>query len=181
MKETIIAFLPQLGTCVFICLCKMVEVIFNSMKTVLMVKGERQKAALCGFVECVIWGLVIASIISTLAGNYLLLFFYSLGYAIGLYLGSFLESKIALGTTHIEFIANDENTQKITEYLKEKDKGYTVFEGQGSKEKVNMIIVVIPRKESRKLRREIRELCNHEIFETSSEVNRSHGGYGTKR
>ena len=181
MKEMIMAFLPQIGTCLFICLCKMVEVIFNSMKTVMMVKGERYKAALCGFIECIIWGLVVSSIISTLAGNYLLLFFYSLGYAIGLCLGSLLEKKIALGTTHIQFIANDENTQKITEYLKEREKGFTIFEGQGSKEKVNMIIVVIPRKESRKLRREVRELCNHEIFETSSEVNRSHGGYGTKR
>lgn len=173
--------LPQILTCFLICIFKAIEIVFNSMKTVMMVKGERSKAALCGFMECLIWGLVISSIISTLSDSFLLLFFYAFGYAVGLMIGSCLEKKIALGTTHIQFIANDENTQKITEYLKEKNKGYTIFEGHGSKEKVNMIIVVIPRKESKRLRREIRDLCNHEIFETSSEINRTHGGYGTKR
>ena len=42
-----------------------------------------------------------------------LLLFYCVGYATGLFLGSTIESKIALGTSNLQLIANDENTENI--------------------------------------------------------------------
>ena len=83
----------------------------------LMVKGQKLKAAVLGFVECAIWGLVISTIIGTLGDNLFLLAFYCVGYATGLFLGSTIESKIALGTSNLQLIANDENTEKIISYL----------------------------------------------------------------
>ena len=99
----------------------------------MMVKGQRLKAAGLGFIECTIWGLVISTIIGTLGDNILLLLFYCAGYATGLFLGSTIESKIALGTSNLQLIANDDSTEKITAYLKERNMGFTVFDGQGSK------------------------------------------------
>ena len=176
--ETLSGISPIL-VCLLVCAAKIVEITIQSLKTCMMVKGQRLKAAALGFVECTIWGLVISTLISTLGDNLLLLMFYCGGYATGLFLGSTLESKIALGTSNLELIASDESTARITEYLKEKGRGYTVFEGHGSKEKMNMIFVVLPRKETPKTLREIRRACDGRVFVAVSEVSKYAGGYGT--
>ena len=95
-----------------------------------------------------------------------------------MFLGSTIENKIALGTSNLELIANDDSTKKITEYLKEKNKGYTVFEGRGSTDKMNMIFIVIPRKETSKMLKEIRKICDNKVFVVASEVSKYAGGYG---
>ena len=164
--------------CLIVCAAKIVEITIQSLKTCMMVKGQRLKAAGLGFVECTIWGLVISTIIGTLGDNLFLLLFYCVGYATGLFLGSTIESKIALGTSNLELIASDESTDIITEYLKSKNKGYTVFEGRGSTDKMNMIFIVLPRKETVKTLKEIRAACDNKVFVVASEVSKYAGGYG---
>ena len=164
--------------CLMVCAAKIVEISIQSLKTCMMVKGQRLKAAGLGFVECAIWGLVVSTIIGTLGDNLLLLLFYCIGYATGLFLGSTIENKIALGTSNLELIASDESTEKITEYLKEQGRGYTVFEGHGSKDKMNMIFIVLPRKETPAVLRDIRRSCDNKVFVVASEVSKYAGGYG---
>lgn len=164
--------------CLLVCAAKIVEITIQSLKTCMMVKGQRLKAAGLGFVECTIWGLVISTLIGTLGDNPLLLLFYCTGYATGLFLGSTLESKIALGTSNLELIACDESTERITAYLKEQSMGYTVFEGRGSKDKMNMIFIVLPRKETPKTLKAIRAACDNKVFVVASEVSKYAGGYG---
>lgn len=164
--------------CIIICAAKIIEITIQSLKTCMMVKGQRLKAAGLGFVECAIWGLVISTIISTLGDNLLLLLFYCIGYAIGLFLGSTIENKIALGTSNLELIASDESTDKITEYLKSNNRGYTVFEGHGSIDKMNMIFIVLPRKETPRVLKEIKKSCGSKVFVVASEVSKYAGGYG---
>ena len=171
--------LPPVVVCLLVCGAKIVEITIQSLKTCMMVKGQSLKAAGLGFIECTIWGLVISTIIGTLGDNPLLLLFYCVGYATGLFLGSTIESKIALGTSNLELIANDESTEKITEYLKEKGRGYTVFDGHGSTDKMNMIFIVLPRREVSKVLKEIRALCDNKVFVVASDVSKYAGGYGT--
>lgn len=107
-----------------------------------------------------------------------MLLFYCIGYATGLFLGSTIESKIALGTSNLELIANDDSTKKIVEYLKENGKGYTVLDGYGSTDKMNMIFIVLPRREMPKTLKEIRRVCDNKVFVVASEVSKYAGGYG---
>ena len=164
--------------CLIVCAAKILEITIQSLKTCMMVKGERLKAAGLGFMECAVWGLVISTIITTLGDNLFLLFFYCIGYATGLFLGSTIESKIALGTSNLEIIASDDSTQKITEYLKEHNMGYTAFEGHGSKDKMNMIFIVLARKEAARVLKDLRAACNNKMFVSVGEVSKYAGGYG---
>lgn len=173
-----LASLPPYAVWFIVCGAKIVEISIQSLKTCMMVKGQRLKAAGLGFIECMIWGLVISTIISTLGDNFTLLFFYCTGYAVGLFLGSTIESKIAIGTSNLELIANDESTELITAYLKERNLGYTVLEGCGSKDKMNMIFIVLARKETPRVLREIRKVCDNRVFVSVSEVSKYAGGYG---
>ena len=164
--------------CLLVCLAKIVEITISSLKTCMMVKGQRLKAAGLALIECTIWGLVISTLIGTLGDNIFLLGFYCVGYATGLFLGSTIEGKIALGTSNLQLVANDESTEKIKEYLKEKGKGFTVFEGHGSLDKMNMIFIVLPRKEAARTVKEVRSLCDNNVFVAVSEVSKYAGGYG---
>ena len=164
--------------CLLVCAAKIVEITIQSLKTCMMVRGQRIKAACLGFAECMIWGLVISTIISTLGDNLLLLLFYCGGYAMGLFLGSTIEGKIALGTSNLQLIANDANTKLIIDYLHENKRGYTVFSGQGSTDKMNMILIVLPRRGMKRVLREIRNLCDNHVFVVASDVSKYAGGYG---
>ena len=170
--------LPPVLVCLLICFAKIVEITIQALKTCMMVKGQRLKAALLGLLECGVWGLVISTIIGTLGDDLLLLLFYCVGYATGLFLGSTLENKIALGTSSLELIASDDSTAKITAYLRENGRGYTVFDGRGSKDKMNMIFIVLPRKETPRVLKDIRRACDGKVFVVASEVSKYAGGYG---
>ena len=173
-----LASIPPVAVCLIVCAAKIIEITIQSLKTCMMVKGQRLKAAGLGLLECTIWGLVISTIIGTLGDNLFLLAFYCVGYATGLYLGSTLEGKIALGTSSLQLIANDENTEKIITYLKEHSRGYTVFEGEGSKGRMNMIFIVLPRRDSISVLKQIRAICENNVFVVVDDVNRYAGGYG---
>lgn len=177
MSELLSSLHPVV-VCLIVCAAKIVEITIQSLKTCMMVKGQRLKAAALGFVECAIWGLVISTIIGTLGDNLFLLAFYCAGYATGLFLGSTLEGKIALGTSSLELIANDENTRIITEYLKKNSRGYTVFDGHGSKGKMNMILIVLPRRDISPVVKQIRKICNNNVFVVVDDVSKYSGGYG---
>ncbi len=173
-----LASIHPVAVCLIVCAAKIIEITIQSLKTCMMVKGERLKAAGLGFVECTIWGLVISTLIGTLGDNLFLLLFYCIGYATGLFLGSTIENKIALGTSNLEIIANADSTAKITAYLKARNMGYTVFEGYGSTDKMNMIFIVLARKEAGRVLRELRRECDNKLFVAVSEVSKYAGGYG---
>ena len=177
MSEFLESIHPVLVCCI-VCLAKIVEITIQSLKTCMMVRGQRLKAAGLGLLECTVWGLVISTIIGTLGDNLFLLAFYCVGYATGLFLGSTLEGKIALGTSNLQLIANEENTQKITEYLKENSRGYTTFAGQGSRGSMNMIFIVLPRRDVVSVTKQIRKLCSNNVFVVVDDVNKYVGGFG---
>ena len=174
----ILSSMHPVAVCFIVCAAKIIEITIQSLKTCMMVKGQRLKAAALGLLECSIWGLVISTIIGTLGDNLFLLAFYCIGYALGLFLGSTLEGKIALGTSSLQLIANDEKTAIITEYLKENSRGYTVIAGQGSKEKMNMIFIVLPRRDATPVLKQIRKKCENNVFVVVDDVNKYVGGYG---
>ena len=70
------------------------------------------------------------------------------------------------------------NTAKIIEYLHENSRGYTLFEGQGSKEKMDMILIVLPRRDALPTLKSIRKICQNNVFVVASEVSKYAGGYG---
>ena len=173
-----LASIHPVAVCFIVCAAKIIEITIQSLKTCMMVKGQRLKAAGLGFIECTIWGLVISTIIGTLGDNLFLLAFYCVGYATGLFLGSTLENKIALGTSSLQLIANDEYTAKIIDYLQENSSGYTVFEGHGSTDKMNMIMIVLPRRDATPMLKQIRKICQNNVFVVVDDVNKYAGGYG---
>ena len=70
-----LASIHPVAVCFIVCAAKIIEITIQSLKTCMMVKGQRLKAAGLGLVEITIWGLVISTVITTLGDNLLLLLF----------------------------------------------------------------------------------------------------------
>jgi uncharacterized protein YebE (UPF0316 family) len=104
-----------------------------------------------------------------------------LGYATGLYVGSMIESKLALGTSSIQIMVDGERIERVEEFLKNNKYGFTVLNGHGSKEEMFVVIMVLPRKSVKSTMKEIRNLCDENVFIVSSEVSKFVGGYGVKK
>ena len=183
VQQTIqyVEILKQIMICFVICGAKILEISIQSVKTVCMVKGQKVVSAVLGFIECMVWGLVVSSVITSLSDNFMLLFAYCLGYALGLYLGSIIESKIALGTSSVQVMVSKEYVEAVENYLKEGNHGFTILDGHGSKEEMFVVIMVLPRKEVKAIMGEIRALCNNKVFMVSSEVSKYTGGYGVRK
>jgi uncharacterized protein YebE (UPF0316 family) len=165
-------FWANMWLCLLVCGAKILEISISSVKTVFMVKGQKMQAAFLAFVECMIWGIVISSIIHTLSDNMILLLFYGIGYAAGLYIGSVIEGKIALGTSSIQFMIKSNQLDKVRGYLNKSNQGYTVLEGKGKTDKMSIVYVVLPRKEVKATIKDIRNICDGNVFIVSSEVNK---------
>lgn len=171
----------QIMICFLICGAKILEISIQSVKTVCMVKGQKVIAASLGFVECLVWGLVVSSVITTLSDNIFLLFSYCFGYALGLYLGSIIESKIALGTSSIQIMVGKEHISSVETYLKDNSHGFTILDGHGSKAEMYVVIIVLPRKIVKSVMTDIRGLCGNKVFMVTSEVSKYTGGYGVRK
>ena len=53
-----------------------------------------------------------------------------------------------------------------------------MFDGYGSTDKMNMIFIVLPRKEAPRVLADIRRICDNKVFVVASEVSKYAGGYG---
>lgn len=168
-------------TCLAICSAKILEISIQSVKTVCMVKGERKIAALLAFIECLVWGFVISAVITSLSSNVWLLLSYCIGYSSGLFIGSIIESKIALGTSNIQIMVDKEHVDSVEKYLIENNHGFTIFDGHGSKEEMFMIVMVLARKDVKSVMKDIKTICENNVFMVSSEVSKFVGGYGIRK
>jgi uncharacterized protein YebE (UPF0316 family) len=171
---------PTIVFCLIICVCKIIEVGLSSLKSILMVKGQRFLATGLALIECLVWGFVIAGTIKDLSSNYYWLAAYCAGYTLGWFIGSTIESKLALGTTNVQFIVTSEDLPKIETYLAEHELGYIVTDCRGKNGPHHKVDVVLARKRAAKIRKGITKLCESTIFVTNYDVPYARGGYGVR-
>ena len=53
-----------------------------------------------------------------------------------------------------------------------------MFDGYGSTDRMNMIFVVLPRKDVTTVTKQIKRLCKNNVFVVVEDVNKYAGGYG---
>lgn len=134
---------------VLIMFMRITDVTIGTMRTILVVQGKKYFAALAGFSEVLIWIFAMRYIVQHL-DNVINLFGYAIGFGIGNILGITIEQKIGLGFIQINVISLTK-TQTIAEKLRLSKYGVTVLHGEGSKGVVDVLIVIIKRKDHRNI------------------------------
>lgn len=161
-------------TYLLIILVKTFEVSLATLRIKLITKGQRLYGALVGFVEIIIWVLVISTVLSDINSDPWKILAYAIGYSLGNYFGVTVEEWIGLGSTKIEVILPQYQTQDIVKEIRSMGYGVTVVEGSGRDEKRNLLLIILPRKSVDKVRKILEQT---QAFVTITDIKPVYGGY----
>ncbi|MEX0599152.1 MAG: DUF5698 domain-containing protein [Rhodothermales bacterium] len=136
-----------------IALLRVADVSMAMMRMILAVRGHRLVASLLGFVEVLIWLVAVGMAIEHL-NSILHVLGYAGGFAVGTYVGIWLEEYVALGTSVVHAVvrrsAPDSNQEQgsVAAARQLRDGGFAVteLEGRGRESSVDILNVVVPRR-----------------------------------
>jgi uncharacterized protein YebE (UPF0316 family) len=120
------------------------DVTIGTVRIILVAKGQKRIAPLLGFLEVLIWIIVIGQIMNNL-DNWICYLAYAAGFATGNYVGMIIEERLALGMVGLRLITAKPASELI-EVLKENGFGLTYMHAQGAKGPVNILYITVPRK-----------------------------------
>jgi len=158
-------------------IAKVIEVTIAVFRTVLITKGERKVATLVAFFEVILWVIITAAVLDNIIADPFKVLFYSAGFAVGQYLGSWLEDKVGLGSIKMEIIIPFECGDALADHLR--DNGYAVTEliAEGKqKTRKKILILYLNRKDHKKITKIIKEYTKNAVI-TVLDAKPVYGGY----
>jgi uncharacterized protein YebE (UPF0316 family) len=158
----------------FIFCARISDVSIGTLRTILLVKGQRRIASVLGFFEVMIYLIVLGKVVGNIDKPVLILA-YCLGYATGNIIGSRIEEKLSIGRLLAQVIVKDMHDE-LVQKLRDAGFGVTIIEGEGMDGKSYMLNIILDRKQVRKLY-EIIDRCDCGAFITTMDVRSSLGGY----
>ena len=140
---------PGLYTYVFLPLlifaARFLDVTLMTLRIIFISRGKKYVAPLLGFVEVFIWIAVVTQIVRG-ANNLAAYLAYAAGFALGNYVGIYIEDKLAIGTLVLRVIVQNQ-AEALMAALSDAGFGVTGVEGQGSTGPVKLIYSVVKRKD----------------------------------
>jgi uncharacterized protein YebE (UPF0316 family) len=155
----------------------LVYVPIMTLRTIFLVKNMSIAASLLGILETLI---SIFSLSIVFSGNQSLTekLIYAVGFGVGLFIGTRIENKLAIGYTTLYVNLMDEN-EKLIEALRNKGLGVTVFEGSGRDSKRYQLEILTKRNVETEVMKFI-EQYDPKAFIVSYEPRRFKGGFLVK-
>ena len=132
-----------LGLIIF--LSRIIDVSIGTVRTINIVQGRIKIAFILGFIESIIWLVVLSAVLEKVIENTYLAILYAIGFSTGNAVGILLERKLAMGYTNFRVISSS-NGYAIAEKIRNKGFRATVFEGWDGEKKVLEVYVVCERK-----------------------------------
>ncbi|NIO29567.1 MAG: DUF2179 domain-containing protein [Candidatus Latescibacteria bacterium] len=128
---------------ILIFVARVADVTLGTMRIAFISRGQRFIAPIIGFFEMLIWLLAIRQIITNLT-NVAYYFSYAGGFAAGIFVGLYIEEKMAIGSRIIRVITKKDATDLI-QSLSETGYGVTSIDAKGNEGPVHLIFSVIKR------------------------------------
>lgn len=144
--------------CLKIFLARVIDVSLATFVTILNVKGEKAKATIIGFIDVIIWFLVVKEALNTELESIWIALSYAGGYAAGTFIGGTLSNLLIKGKISVQVILDYlplEETEKI------RDAGYAVSQiectgKQGAKK--SMLFIEVDKKKLNELKELIKKI-----------------------
>ena len=167
--------MPMILTAILILLARVIDVSLGTIRILLLMQGSRLYAAIIGFFECLIYIFILGTVVQHL-DNPLNLIFYSLGFALGNFIGSLFEEKIALGHVTVQLISKNCSHLLIQE-IRSMGFGITNWNGYGKDQMERCLLhILIKRKYLPALLKKI-EIIDPECVITVLDAKKISGGF----
>ena len=160
--------------CIKIFLVRIIDVSLGTFRTIITVKGKSLYASLIGFIEVFIWFLIVREALNTDVESIWVAFSYSLGFATGTYIGSFLSKKFVESLLTIQIITEKYNLINI---LRKNGYGVSVVNVNGFNEKEKYMLIVGTKNKNLKPLRELTEKIDKNCFFMVTETKYVQNGY----
>lgn len=133
--------------CFIVVLGRIVDMSLATIRTVFTVKNKPQIAAPIGFVEAFFWFMIVKAALDYVITNpvkdtLLLAVAYSLGFALGTFLGGMLTKKFVKSKIHVQIVLSSKNDEIVKE-LKEKGFGQTIITAKGANKNAETYMIFV--------------------------------------
>jgi uncharacterized protein YebE (UPF0316 family) len=133
------------GLPLLIFFARVIDVTLGTLRIIFTSRGMRNVAPVLGFIETFIWIVAVSSIVKN-AQNVAAYVGYAGGFAMGTFVGMYLENKLAVGTVTFRAIIR-RDTKELIKALVEAGFGITIVDGRGSSGKVKIIYTTVKRQD----------------------------------
>jgi uncharacterized protein YebE (UPF0316 family) len=157
-------------------LIQILYVSLNSLRVVLMIKGKKITASLISMGEVFVYITGLTIVLDHLDSP-IGIILYSASYGIGIFLGIFIEQKIAIGYIAVQVISE---TDALANVLREQGYGITSWVGNGANGMRMVHLILTKRKKYQSLKAAI-QLIDDKAFLLSFEASHFMGGYWSKK
>src|SRR5690606_2481712 len=124
-------------------LARIGDVSISTIRILFVMSGKRNIAPFLGFFEALIWLLAIGQIISNI-DNALSYVAYASGFAVGTFVGMYIEEKLAIGRVVLRLITK-EPVHELLVFLSDNNYRYSILDAEGKTGKVNVVFLVLKR------------------------------------
>lgn len=138
---------------------RIVDVSLGTFRTILTVKGKRTCASIIGFIEVLIWFLIVREALNTSESGLIVGIAYASGFSVGTYIGGLLSDKFISGTLSVQIILSN-NDKRIIDKIREEGFAVSVTNvfGQEYDKQKYMLFMEINKKSYEQLKKLINEL-----------------------
>ena len=167
--------------CLKVFIGRFIEVTLATMNTLYVVKGKKLMATIIGFIDILIWFLIVKEALNTPEDSIWIALSYAGGYAIGTYFGSVFASVFIKGTTQVHIVTkNIEN--KVTDAIKENGYGASIVPcyGLNSEEQSLMIYAQVDNKKIKDFKKLIKKIDPNAFVTITESKDNLNGFFGEK-
>ncbi len=178
MTEQLIHFFTAVSgwELLIILFSKTIEVTMGTLRGILINKGYRTYGTILSFFEIILWVFVASQVINGLVEAPIKGLIYSAGFSLGVFLGSCLESKIALGKVLIQTIVSRENSDFMAAELRSRGYAVTTVEAKGRDSDKVVLMIFANRKGKDDIVKEIHDRDGTAMI-IANDISTLHGGY----
>jgi uncharacterized protein YebE (UPF0316 family) len=155
---------------------KVFEVSLQTLRIVLITKEQRLMGALIGFVEVIIWVIVVSAVLQDITKDPFKIVVYALGFAVGNYVGSVVESIFAIGDVSVEVIAHKRDGLRLANQLRQSGLAVTSVNAHGMSDDREILFMHVPRKRINQTVQMVRSL-ERDVVITVHDIKPIYGGY----
>lgn len=165
-----------LAELLLIMVLKAIEVSMGTLRHILVNKGYRKQGASIAFFEIILWVFIASRVITGFGEAPIKGIFYSGGYAMGVFMGSMIENKLAFGKILIQTITGEDKAVLIANALRSQGYGVTTVPAMGKDDKRVLLMIFANRKGKELIINNIYQI-DHEAMIVTNEVSTLQGGY----
>jgi len=162
----------------FIFFARVADMSMATFRILLLMRGRSLAASLIGFIESGLYIIALSEVIKRL-DHPLNMVFFAAGFAVGNYVGSFIEERIAVGYVNVQIISM-EYYEKLQNRLREEGFGVTSVEGCGKDGLHQILHVLLKRRDLPKLMKMI-NTEDKKAFVSVIDTRKIMGGFFPKR